>query len=780
MNNLTSSLVSGLNEQQQRAVTAQNHHLLVLAGAGSGKTRVLTHRLAWLLANNQAKPQNLMAVTFTNKAAKEMVMRIQNLPGFNNFSYQRFRQMWLGTFHGNCVRFLRAHFKEANLIESFQIIDTSDQLAVVKRVAEKMQINLDEHPPRDFQYFINARKEEGLRAGQGQIFDVDFELKDNFFREYDKYCQAENLTDFPELLLRTFEVLQRNQILREHYQQRFTHILVDEFQDTNLLQYSLIKLLCGEQGTIFAVGDDDQSIYGFRGARVENIRDFEKKYALNNVIRLEQSYRSTSVILSAANALISNNTQRLGKTLWTEQKAGEPIIIFPGYDDVEEAKWIFSRMQEFSSQGIAWSEMAILYRINAHSRAFEHQAIQSGIPYRIYGGFRFYDRAEIRNILSFLRLLVNPDDETSFLRIVNFPPRAIGDRSIEQLKTISANNGVSLMQAIANLDDAGVRGARALQNFGIMINNLREEIAEFSLVETIKHVVLKTGISDFYQKQRDGSERLENIEELENAANQYLTEKYNDEINNENINDDKNSENDTLENKGLAVVNRFLADAVLDAAEPDSSDKSAVNMMSVHAAKGLEFTVVFIAGLEHGTFPHEFNENIEEERRLMYVAITRAKKYLRMSYAHQRMLHGKYRNNIPSLFINELPSELIQVSGQNINSRGSNISPNNSYTQSQNQIGNNSNFGKSFTDRDSKNSNSQTNNLAKLANNFANHQSTIITQPYPIGTKVRHQKFGEGYVQKYEGHGDDARVLISFGTLGQKWLLVNLAKLEKR
>ena len=751
-------LLADLNESQKKAVTAENHHLLVLAGAGSGKTRVLTYRLAWLLANRKVGSDQIIAVTFTNKASKEMIARIQALESFKSYGFFRFRKMWLGTFHGICNRFLRLHAKEAGLSNNFQIIDMNDQLSVIKQVAEKNDIDLERYQPRDLQYFINARKEEGLRAGDGDIFDDDAQIKDNFFDDYDKYLNKENLADFPELLLRAYEVLKRNEIIREHYQQRFAHILVDEFQDTNLLQYKLIKLISGEQTSIFAVGDDDQSIYSFRGARVENMRDFEIKFAKKNVIRLEQNYRSTSVILSAANKLISNNNSRLGKNLWTDNSQSEPIIIYSAPDDQNEAKWIIAQMQTLSHEGIPWSQMTILYRINAHSRGFEHQAIQAGIPYRIYGGFRFYDRAEIKNLLAYLRLLVNPDDELSFLRVVNFPPRAIGEKTINKLKEIAFEKNISLMQAVSYVDG---RGGIALTDFAKLINSIREQINGCDLIEIIKIIIQQSNISEYYQNQRDGNERLENIEELVNAATQYLGELNNFQDQTENINQKSEGEiNNKEENliTGLEIVNKFLADAILDAAEPESSDKSAINMMSVHSAKGLEFEVVFIAGLEHGTFPHEFNLDLEEERRLMYVAITRSKKYLRLSYAHQRMLHGRIRYNIPSVFINELPGNLIQNDSLSIGHENPRLN---------------------YFKTDLQQFNFKSKILKKgTFDNLNEKQHKNKLPDFAIGSRVKHRKFGEGFVEKYEGGGDDIRVLISFGTLGQKWLLMKLAKLE--
>lgn len=759
-----SALTNYLNDKQKSAVTADNHHILVLAGAGSGKTRVLTHRLAWLIATGKADIYSIMAVTFTNKAAKEMVLRIQSLPGLSNLSYARMKQMWVGTFHGICVRFLQMHFHEAGLKTNPQIIDNSDQLSAIKNIVKTLEINTDDFPVRDFQFYINARKEEGLRAGEGEIFDADGELKNKVYTEYQNYCNKENLLDFGEMLLRTYEVLKRNQILREHYQQRFKHILVDEFQDTNTLQYELIKMLSGNNTAIFAVGDDDQSIYGFRGAKVENIRHFEKNYSHNNVIRLEQSYRSCSNILDAANKLIASNNERLGKNLWTEQKAGEPIKLYPAYNDEDEARWVFGQIQHLASQGVAWNEIAILYRINAHSRAFEHQAVKANIPYRVYGGFRFYDRAEIRNLLSFLRLIVNPDDEMSFLRVVNFPPRAIGERALESLQLIAKEKNLPLMQSIYFLEG---RSKASLLMFAELINYLSENINNLSLSEIINLIIDKAEIKAFYDKQRDGGERLENLEELINAANLYEEELIT-------LPDDESISTESLQsnlailapddNNGKTKIANFLNDAVLDSAQPEESNQSAINLMTIHSAKGLEFSGVFIAGLEQGTFPHEFNQDIEEERRLMYVAITRAKKYLHLSYAHQRMLHGKIRFNIPSLFLTEIPQELIQGVATQAN-------PNSIRGFYHNQ----NNFD------DIPNSKFSTNSFKTPSSLYSknNSVSDSSNQPFLIGEKVRHNKFGDGFVQRYEGKNDDARILISFGTLGQKWLLLNLAKLER-
>lgn len=801
---LIHKLTDGLNSEQFQAVTAMDGHLLVLAGAGSGKTRVLTHRIAWLLAQGRARPPQILAVTFTNKAAKEMASRLRGL------SINQVYSMWIGTFHGLCHRFLRLHHDSAGLASTFQVMDTDEQISVIRQVMEAKGINAEDFPPRETMIWINACKEKGDRANSIKTKGRESEIQMEIYQAYESYCTKENLVDFAELLLRTKEMLSRNERVREFYRSQFRYLLVDEFQDTNTMQYELLQLLCGEGASIFAVGDDDQSIYAFRGAKIENLRDFERRFAKGQVIRLEQSYRSTNTILKAANVLIANNAGRMGKTLWTAKKGGELIHVFPAYNDEEEAQWMMNEIRKLSDEGMVWSEVAILYRINAHSRAFEQAAIRAGIPYRIYGGFRFYDRAEIRHALAYLRLIANPNDATSLIRVINVPPRGIGERSMELLREIAEVRQCSLMSAIEFMEG---RTATALFSFAQLINELRLAVSNKSLSEIMAHVVIASGLQAFYQNQRDGKERLENLDELQNAATQYEQERSRRALEGEEVivnplmpekdrdvsimpkpspvNLIDHIEADQAKNAplmlGQEALVRFLSDAVLDSAEPEASDKPAINMMSVHAAKGLEFSAVFIGGLEHGTFPHENNLDIEEERRLMYVALTRAKKYLRLSYTHQRLLHGRVRQNIPSIFLEEIPKESLLmlrspssvIAPESARSYGSGASGHwqksaNGQDRLKPRIGDLKGVGSSMP-RDFQK------NLESLGVTKGIPVSATMSEgesfPFSLGQNVFHPKFGAGVVYQYEGAGADTRILVSFGGLGQKWLLLSLAKL---
>jgi DNA helicase-2/ATP-dependent DNA helicase PcrA len=813
------TLIRGLNQEQHQAVTAPSEHVLVLAGAGSGKTRVLTHRLAWLLANGSALPAQVLAVTFTNKAAKEMTHRLQSIGIRQTYA------MWIGTFHGLCHRFLRQHYTAAGLSQTFQVMDTDEQISIVRQVMEDKKVNGDEFPPRDLMNWINSKKEKGDRAATLENsggFGRDLAIQIEVYSAYEAFCHKENRVDFAELLLRTLEVLERHESLRNQYQERFRHLLVDEFQDTNAMQYRLLQLFCGTKACIFAVGDDDQSIYGFRGAKVENLRDFERKFARGRVIRLEQSYRSTSTILKAANQVIANNTGRLGKTLWTAQSGGEKIRIYPAYNDEEEARWMMSEMRKLGeSEGIPWSDMAILYRINAHSRSFEQAAIQAGIPYRITGGFRFYERAEIRHALAYLRLIANPHDEMSLLRVINFPPRGIGERTIELLRETAQLHRLSLMGAISKIEG---RNTSVLMAFASTIYQLKQNIQGMELPDIIALVIANSGLQIFFQNQRDGKERLENLAELQNAASQYAAEwkrrmaegefaevvdSYTGEVNQREATDNPLTapsasrlevDNPTLFapteppgnplpigdlGTGEQALVHFLTDAVLDSAESESSQKSAINMMSVHAAKGLEFTTVFIGGLEHGTFPHENNQDVEEERRLMYVALTRAKKHLYLSYTHQRLQYGRVQFKIPSQFLMEIPESLTTY----LRPPASAASLEDSRQQRFGATGRFGHSGKGNSTAPTQHpstggSTTPVRDFDKALRHLGVSKGlpnapveADATPPFALGAKVRHAKFGEGIVWQYEGMGKDTRILVSFGGLGQKWLVLSLAKL---
>ena len=724
-----SDLLANLNPPQLAAVTLPPQHALILAGAGSGKTRVLTTRIAWLISTGQVGPQGVLAVTFTNKASKEMLARLAAALPINT------RGMWIGTFHGLCNRLLRAHHRDAGLPAMFQILDSADQLSAIKRLLKNLNVDDQKFPPRELAGFINAHKDQGIRAAQAEAYDDFTRRRVELYAEYDAQCQREGVADFAELLLRTYELLKRNEPLRRHYQERFRHILVDEFQDTNRLQYAWLKLLAGRDSTtstengavIFAVGDDDQSIYAFRGAEVGNMRDLEREFRIENVIRLEQNYRSHGNILDAANALIKNNRGRLGKNLWTDAGSGEPIRVFEGFSDIDEARFVVDEARELVRDGFARTQIALLYRSNAQSRVLEHQLFTAGVPYRVYGGLRFFDRQEIKHALAYLRLIGNPDDDTAFARVVNFPTRGIGSRSIEALQEAAHRANSSLYNAAATL--SGKAGS-AVGNFIRLIETLRQETTALPLPEVIDHLIERSGLRQHYLSEKEGQERLENLDELINAATNFLQE-----------------ESDTLANPADAnPLASFLSHASLEAGEHQAGEgQEAVQLMTVHAAKGLEFDAVFITGLEQGLFPHENaaqeREGLEEERRLMYVAVTRARRRLYLSHAQTRMLHGQTRYCLPSLFLEELPEELLRK-----------ITP-----------------APAFTMRAPAYKAEQP--------SAAYARSDESTGGFRIGQNVQHAKFGAGVIVSAEGRGGDARVQVNFGSHGMKWLALEYAKL---
>ena len=719
-------LLRGLNPQQLAAVTLPSQHALILAGAGSGKTRVLTTRIAWLISTRQVDPAGILAVTFTNKAAKEMLVRLSAMLPINT------RGMWIGTFHGLCNRLLRAHYRDAGLPQLFQILDSADQLAAIKRLLKALNIDDEKFPPRELQYFINAQKEQGIRANAVEAWDDFMRKRVELYDAYEQQCQREGVVDFAELLLRSFELLSRNEPLRRHYQQRFRHVLVDEFQDTNVLQYRWLKLLAGEGACLFCVGDDDQSIYAFRGADVGNMRDFEREYRVENVIRLEQNYRSHGNILDAANAVIKNNSSRLGKNLWTEAGAGEPIRVFEAVSDGEEARWMVEEIKALVRDGASRAEIALLYRSNAQSRILEHSLFSAGLPYRVYGGLRFFERQEIKHALAYLRLIANTDDDTAFARVVNFPARGIGARSLENLQDAAKAANSSLHAAIPQV--AGAGGAR-LAAFAQLIVTLRDA-AQLPLPELVDHVVELSGLRSHYQNEKEGQERLANLDELINAAASFVAEEgtpnQDGEITGEFGND----------------LSSFLAHASLEAGEHQAGEgDDALQLMTVHSAKGLEFNVVFISGLEDGLFPHENSltedKGLEEERRLMYVAVTRARQRLYLSFAQTRMLHGQTRYNLPSRFLDEVPEELVKWLTPRAG-RGGFAVPSAPTS-----------FGS--TSRRSESSGGS---------------------GFRIGQSVMHPKFGLGVIVNAEGGGTDARVQVNFGVAGMKWLALAVAKLE--
>ena len=708
-----SDLLSKLNPEQQAAVTLPDQPALILAGAGSGKTRVLTTRIAWLISTGRASPGGILAVTFTNKAAKEMLTRLTAMLPINT------RGMWVGTFHGLCNRLLRAHHRDAGLPQLFQILDTADQLSAIKRLLKALNVDDEKYPPKQLQYFINAAKESGLRADRAECFnDYDRRLAE-LYAAYDEQCNREGVVDFAELLLRCYELLSRNDLLREHYRARFRHILVDEFQDTNRLQYLWLKLLSGNENVIFAVGDDDQSIYAFRGANVGNMRDFERDFNVHTVIKLEQNYRSQGNILDAANALISNNRQRLGKNLWTAEGHGEPVRVFESMTDLEEAQWIVDEVRALVNDGLRRSEIAILYRSNAQSRVIEHALFNAGIAYRVYGGLRFFERQEIKNALAYLRLTANGGDDTAFLRVVNFPTRGIGARSLEQLQDAARARGESLHRAAASL---GGKAGASIGAFIKLIDGLRAAVDGLTLPETIEHVIHHSGLIPPYQAEREGGDRVENLGELVNAAAGFVTE-----------------EDDT----SLAA---FLAHAALEAGEHQAGEgMDALQLMTVHSAKGLEFHSVFLSGLEEGLFPHEQSmterDGLEEERRLMYVAITRARRRLYLSFAQTRMLHGQTRYNIRSRFFGELPAGLLKWLTPRFVAQQTYVQP--PYRKPEIRAKSAPSNGSGFR----------------------------------VGQSVVHPKFGAGVIVDAEGGGTDARVQVNFAGAGVKWLALHIAKL---
>ncbi|MGA7593892.1 MAG: UvrD-helicase domain-containing protein [Gallionella sp.] len=712
-------ILKGLNPEQRQAVTLPHQSALILAGAGSGKTRVLTTRIAWLISTGQTSPHAILAVTFTNKAAKEMLTRLSAMLPIST------RGLWIGTFHGLCNRMLRAHHREANLPQNFQILDSGDQLSAIKRLMKAMNVDDEKYPPREMQNFISGSKEQGLRAHEVEAYDPYTRRKVEVFAGYDAQCQREGVVDFSELLLRSYELLSRNAAIREHYQERFRHILVDEFQDTNPLQYRWLKLLAAKHSALFAVGDDDQSIYAFRGANVGNMQELLRDFHVGNVIKLEQNYRSHANILDAANALISRNRNRLGKNLWTSESGGEPLRVYEAPTDVEEAGFIVSEIQQLKSDGINLKEIALLYRSNAQSRVLEHALVSAGLSYRVYGGLRFYERQEIKHALAYLRLMENTDDDNALLRIINFPTRGIGARSIEQLQEAAKMNSTTLW-------DAAARAGGKVSAFVALIESLRNATRELPLPEIIDHVLEHSGLIAHYQnetgaKKREAEERLENLNELVNAATLFVHE----------------NEDDSL--------TAFLAHASLEAGEHQAGDQDdALHLMTVHAAKGLEFHTVFITGLEEGLFPHQNSQNVDggldEERRLMYVAITRARRRLYLTFAQRRMLHGQASYSIASSFLRELPDHLLHW-----------ITP---------AIARRDTFAQPFLPPREAHA-----HAAGTAQSYAN------SSRWRSGQAVVHPKFGEGMIVNLEGSGADARVQVNFRNAGVKWLALEYAKL---
>lgn len=767
-----SPLLASLNAEQRAAVALPPEHALILAGAGSGKTRVLTTRIAWLLQTGQVSPGGVLAVTFTNKAAREMMTRLQSMLPVN------VRGMWIGTFHGLCNRLLRAHHRTVNLPATFQILDTQDQLSAIKRLCKQFNVDEERFPPKQLAWFIAGCKEDGLRAHMVEAHDPDTRKKVELYQLYEEQCMREGVVDFGELLLRSYELLRDNDPVREHYQRRFRHILIDEFQDTNKLQYAWIKLLAGFDpagqrredaglagagGAVFAVGDDDQSIYAFRGARVGNMADFVREFAVQHQIKLEQNYRSFSNILDTANALISHNKHRLGKNLRTDQGAGEPVRVYESTSDFVEAQWIVDEMKQLIREGTSQKEIAVLYRSNAQSRVLETALFNAGLPYRVYGGLRFFERAEIKHALAYLRLLENPKDDTSFLRVVNFPPRGIGARSLEQLQDAARGANSSLHDAVGAL--SGKAGAN-LGAFVAKIDVLREQTQGLTLREIIELVLQHSGLVEHYQTEREGADRIENLEELVNAAESFVSiEGFGREAE-----ATQAGENAVPDESGevMSPLAAFLTHAALEAGDNQAQEgQDAVQLMTVHASKGLEFDCVFITGLEEGLFPHENSmsdfDGLEEERRLMYVAITRARKRLYLSHSQTRMLHGQTRYHIRSRFFDELPEETLKWITPKNQGFGTGFAPPASGYNRQREGWKSGYSGGYGRDAGS----------APAPVSKAQEAATGLK----IGMQVFHNKFGEGTVLTLEGSGDDARAQINFPRHGTKWLALSVAKL---
>ena len=713
-------ILESLNDAQREAVTAEAAPTLVIAGAGSGKTRVLVHRAAWLIDVESVSPQGLLAVTFTNKAAAEMRGRIEALLGMP------VNHLWIGTFHGLAHRLLRRHWREAGLPQNFQIIDSDDQLRLIKRLLKNLEIDDSRWVPREIQYFINAQKDEGLRpAHLDDGGDPARRQMIALYAAYEEVCERGGLVDFAELLLRAHELWRDNAELLAHYRQRFSHLLVDEFQDTNAIQYAWLRLLAGKDGIPFVVGDDDQSIYRWRGARVEHIHQFQKDFPGTTVVKLEQNYRSTGTILKAANAVIANNSARLGKNLWTEGSEGEPIRVYAAYNERDEADFIIGRLRDWIAQGNPRSESAVLYRSNAQSRVLEEGLMNAGIPYRVYGGLRFFERAEIKDALAYLRLISNRDDDASFERVVNKPTRGIGARTADQMRAYARANACSLWRAAGAVasDELSGRAANAVLAFLNLIERMARDTAELDLADKIDHVIYASGLVDMFSKEKGekGETRVENLLELVSAGRSF--------------------EPDPAEE--MAPLDEFLAHAALEAGEGQADAwEDCVQLMTMHSAKGLEFPLVFLSGMEDGLFPHQRSitdpNGLEEERRLCYVGITRAMQTLYVTYAEQRRLHGMDSYSQPSRFITEIPAEHVEEVRPRV------------------QV-----------------SRPMRSAAPRSAAPSANAELGIR-----LGQRVRHGKFGDGVILNCEGQGAHARVEVNFETAGTKWLVLNYANLD--
>ncbi len=718
-----SHLIESLNDCQREAVSAEPGPLLVLAGAGSGKTRVLTHRVAWVCEVNGLSPFSVLAVTFTNKAAAEMRARVESLLGISAAA------MWVGTFHGLAHRMLRLHFEAASLPQNFQILDSDDQLRMVKRVVRQLDLDEARWPPRQAQWFINHHKDEGLRAahidpGQDPIQQQMLEI----YKLYQELCERAGVVDFAELLLRVLELIRDNDDIRGHYQRRFQHILVDEFQDTNAIQYAWLRLMAGGETPVFVVGDDDQSIYGWRGARIENIHHFEKDFSNTQVIRLEQNYRSTGTILKAANALIDNNHSRLGKELWTQSADGEPITYYSAYNEKDEARFVIDRIESWVADGRSRNEVAVLYRSNAQSRQFEETLVTRGVPYRVYGGLRFFERAEIKDTLAYLRMISSPTADNAFERTVNHPPRGIGQKTIDEIRAHARVQSASLWSASLELVSTGQLSARArgaLQGYIDLIGRITVELGELTLGEQIKSSIEISGLDAHFKKDSSekGQSRVENLQELVGAG--------------------KGFEYDAVIEENMSMLDAFLAHAALEAGESQGDAwEDCVQLMTMHSVKGLEFPLVFLVGMEEGLFPHQRSSEepgrMEEERRLCYVGITRAREQLVVTSAEVRRLYGNENYNMLSRFVREIPDELIQE-----------IRPKANFSRPVMQV------------------------PARLGRDRVEEDTGLF-----VGQRVNHARFGDGIVLNLEGQGAQSRVQVNFEGAGSKWLIASMANLQ--
>jgi ATP-dependent DNA helicase UvrD/PcrA len=713
-------ILESLNDAQREAVTAPPGPMLVIAGAGSGKTRVLVHRAAWLIDVEGISPHSLLAVTFTNKAAAEMRGRIESLLGMP------VNHLWIGTFHGLAHRMLRRHWREARLPQNFQIIDSDDQVRLIKRLLRSLEIDDSSWVPREIQYFINAQKDEGLRP---QHLDDEGDPHRRqmiaLYAAYEEVCERSGLVDFAELLLRAHELWRDNPELLAHYRRRFRHLLVDEFQDTNAIQYAWLRLLAGDEGIPFVVGDDDQSIYRWRGARVEHIHRFQKDFPATTVVKLEQNYRSTATILNAANAVIANNYSRMGKNLWTAGAEGEPIRLYAAYNERDEADFIIGRLRDWIEQGNLRAEAAVLYRSNAQSRVLEEGLINAGIPYRVYGGLRFFERAEIKDALAYLRLIAHRDDDAAFERVVNRPTRGIGARTVEAMRSYAKANSCSMWRAAGAIagDETGGRAAGAVRAFVQLLERMAQEVAGHGLAEQVDHVVYASGLVDFFRKDKGekGETRIENLLELVSAA--------------------KSFEPDPAAE--MSPLDEFLSHAALEAGEGQADAwEDCVQLMTMHSAKGLEFPLVFLSGMEDGLFPHQRSiadpHGLEEERRLCYVGITRAREKLYVTYAEQRRMHGMDNFSQPSRFITEIPDQCIEE-----------VRPRVQVSRPLHSPGRNS--------------------VAA---------SAAMQSGIRLGQRVRHGKFGDGVVLNLTGQGAHTQVEVNFETAGTKILVLSYANLD--